>query len=537
MNPMLLNRPRWHGGQLLAFSGLDGATDYEHGLTARTAFGEPGLEIKLPGECRLEFPVGPLQRALVAGDFFEAQGDGETVRGAFLDAYHLLIEGPCRVAKAADAVRHVANADRLLVGSASHFEPAKLDANLGDALRERRRWMEVQRMPARLPPRTARTLAKALSVMKTQVYTPEGAIRHRWTTPDRWPHRAMWLWDSAFHAIGWRHLDPALARDMLSAVLDAQTGDGFMAHMIKPDGTSEITQPPVLALGVKLVHQAEPALDWVRELYSKLCAYVEWDFRHRDTDGAGLVEWFIQGDTRCRSGESGMDNSPRFDSATQLDATDFNAFLALECETLGQLAEDIGRPADAARWRERHQTLCRKINERLWSPEHRFYVDYDVTREAPSPVLASAGFLPLICGAPSAEQAASLVRHLGDPEMFGSAFPVASIAVRDRTHYEKDMWRGPVWININWLIAYGLERCGQKDSADDLRTRTRHEVEEYCERFGTLFEFYDDRAEAAPPDLLRKGKPAAGDPNPYHHVFHDYGWTATLFADLIFSGG
>ena len=30
--------------------------------------------------------------------------------------------------------------------------------------------------------------------------SPEGRLGHRWTTPDRWPHRNIWLWDSAFHA-------------------------------------------------------------------------------------------------------------------------------------------------------------------------------------------------------------------------------------------------------------------------------------------------------------------------------------------------
>ena len=73
---------------------------------------------------------------------------------------------------------------------------------------DRRRWLEAQPFPAGLSPGQAHTLAKALSLMKTQVYTPEGRIQHRFTTPDRWPHHGMWLWDSVFHAIGWRHLDP-----------------------------------------------------------------------------------------------------------------------------------------------------------------------------------------------------------------------------------------------------------------------------------------------------------------------------------------
>ena len=166
------------------------------------------------------------------------------------------------------------------------------------------------RLPAGLSPATKRTLVKALSIMKTQVYSPEGRIHHRWTTPDRWPHRRMWLWDTAFHAIGWRHVDPAVARDSILAVLDMQAPDGFIAHMMDPVGTSHITQPPVLALGAKLVHDAAPDSRWIEDVYPNLGAYVEWDLVHRDRDGLGLVEWEIEGDPHCRSGESGMDNSP-----------------------------------------------------------------------------------------------------------------------------------------------------------------------------------------------------------------------------------
>jgi hypothetical protein len=370
--------------------------------------------------------------------------------------------------------------------------------------------------------------------MKSQVYAPEGMIRHRWTTPDRWPHRAMWLWDSVFHAIGWRHLDVASAREMISAVLDVQRRDGFVAHMMTPSQISEITQPPVLGLGVKLVNELAPDKAWIEELYPKLCAYVEWDFAHRDSDGAGLVEWYIEGDVNCRSGESGMDNSPRFDAATQQDAVDFNSFLALECEALAHLARLMGRVDEANRWTARHERLCRLINQRLWSEEEKFYLDFDVERGAPSSVLASSGFLPLICGAATKEQASHLARHLQNPGTFGAPLPVPSVAKKCVRHYAKDMWRGPVWVNLNWLIAYGFDRYGMRDIADELRQQTAQEIERCFEKYGTLFEFYDDRREVEPSQLLRKGK-CTPEVSPYHQVFHDYGWTATLYVDMVFS--
>lgn len=533
-----LIRRNWCTGRLLAFSAIDGQTDYKHGITVRTTCtsSRPGLDVVLPGRCSIRFP-GTLQvENCVTGDCFIADSPRGVVRGALLDAYHLLIEGPCEILAAEESIDHRSAGARTLIGSASHFSPDRIHDNLDDAIRDREAWLQQQNSVPNLSETVHRTLAKMLSLMKTQVFSPEGRIRHYWSTPDRWPHRNMWLWDSVFHAIGWRHVNPDLARNMISAVVDTQRGDGFIAHMMTPAAVSKITQPPVLALGVKLVNDLCPDPEWVEALYPGLCAYADWDLAHRDSDGSGLVEWAIAGDPNCRSGESGMDNSPRFDTATQLDAVDFNSFLALECEILASFAEQLELDEDADKRKTLHQKLCSLIRNRLWSEEYGFFVDYDVNRQEQSSVLASSGFLPLICGAASNKQAAQLASHLQDPKMFGSAFPVPSIAVSDTDHYSKDMWRGPTWININWLIAYGFDRYGMHDIAAALRHRTTGEIEKYCEEFGVSFEFYDDRCEVSPPELLRKGKCAPED-SPYHHVFYDYGWTATLYVDMIRSRG
>jgi putative isomerase len=524
----------WNAGRLLAFSGLDGPTDFNQCLVARTAFSGTGLDIKLPGEGHLHFSDQAPLSAVLAGDFFELSfAGGSTVRAVFLDTYHLLIEGACQITHIDRDLAVLQEGRRLLVGTRTHFDPSLVAAGFEAALQARRGWLASIPLPAGLVSDRARLVGRALSQIKTMVYAPEGRIHRRYTTPDRWPHRGMWLWDSAFHAIGLRHIDVDLAREILEAVLDGQQPDGRLPLRTDPDACDpEFTQPPVLALAARLVDELRPDPTWIERLYPRLAAYVRWDLANRDSDGAGLVEWAIEGDVNCRSGESGMDNSPRFDAATRLDAVDFNAFLALECETLAGFARQTGREEEALTWEQTRQRLAERINARLWDEQAGFYLDYDIQGGCRSPVLAASGFLPLIAGVPTPALARRLAEHLDNPATFGTPLPVASLAANHPAH-APDMWRGPVWVNLNWLIAFGFERYGMHAQAEMIRRKTVAEIEKFGSAYGTFFEFFDDRQQLDPPALMRKGKLDPQE-SPFHQVFFDYGWTATLYVDLVY---
>ncbi len=525
----------WTGGQLMAFSGIDGATDYENGLVARTSFKGTAIEIKLPGELRVEIAKEAPLKASFGGDFFELKTPSGESRGAFVDAHHILVEGPCETIGESPKIKVLKKGGKTLIGAASCFNPKLIEESVSSLVDARSKWLASVKIPSGLPEARRGAFVKALSQLKTQVYSPEGTLKRHWTTPDRWPHRRMWLWDSVFHAIGLRHIDIKLAREAIEAVFDVQGPDGFIPHMASPAERSSITQPPVLALGVALVNEKEFSKDWLASLYPKMKAYLEWDMKNRDKDGNGLLEWFIESSPTCRSGESGADNSPRFDKSESLDAVDFNAFLSLECELMAGFARTLGLDDDAKSWDALHSKLNALMNKRLWSEKDGFYMDFDNETGSQSEILSFAGFLPLLCGAASQEQAAKIAAHLSNPETFGTELPVASIAKCSHAQYSKDMWRGPVWMNINWLVIRGLRRYGHEAEAKSLSGKSVAVMEEMRSKYGCFFEFYDDRLEVDPPKLMRKGKCAPED-SPYHQVFHDYGWTATLYLDMMHSG-
>ncbi|MFE5140232.1 hypothetical protein ACFRDV_21570 [Streptomyces fagopyri] len=160
------------------------------------------------------------------------------------------------------------------------------------------------------------------------------------TVPSRGLYPHQWSWDSAFIAIGLRHLSPLRAQTELETLLGAQWGDGRIPHIVfnpsvpldayfpSPDfwrsstagraagaprtvQTSGIVQPPVHALATWLVHQADPGLSRARSfltrMYPRLAAWHRYLLHRRDLGGGGLA-------SVVHPWEQGMDNSPCWDA-------------------------------------------------------------------------------------------------------------------------------------------------------------------------------------------------------------------------------
>ncbi|MEU9432086.1 hypothetical protein [Streptomyces sp. NPDC048252] len=157
-------------------------------------------------------------------------------------------------------------------------------------------------------------------------------------SPGLYPHQ--WSWDSAFIAIGLRHVSPRRAQTELETLLDAQWDDGRIPHIVfnpsvpldayfpSPDfwrsstagraagaprtvQTSGIVQPPVHALAAWLVHRADPGLSRARgfltRVYPRLAAWHRYLLHRRDLGGGGLV-------SVVHPWEQGMDNAPSWDA-------------------------------------------------------------------------------------------------------------------------------------------------------------------------------------------------------------------------------
>ncbi|MFF7789124.1 hypothetical protein [Streptomyces sp. NPDC007991] len=196
----------------------------------------------------------------------------------------------------------------------------------------------------RAPRPTGRTVAYDPSSAATPLHVRAAAVLEAgWTGSSTVPSRGLyphqWSWDSAFIAIGLRHLSPLRAQTELETLLAAQWADGRIPHIVfnpsvpldayfpSPDfwrsstaghaagaprtvQTSGIVQPPVHALAAWLVHLADPGLSRARgfltRMYPRLAAWHRYLLHRRDLGGGGLV-------SVVHPWEQGMDNSPCWD--------------------------------------------------------------------------------------------------------------------------------------------------------------------------------------------------------------------------------
>ena len=375
--------------------------------------------------------------------------------------------------------------------------------------------------------------AKCVSVMKSQLYSPEGRFQRIWSTPDRLPHKKLWLWDSVFHAIGHRNLDPRLAEDLILAVLDCQAEDGFIPHMAAIRNNSSIIQPPVIAWGAWLVYEKSRNREFLKTVWEANKRFLLWCRRCRRETDEELYTWLTDSNVNCRCDESGMDNSPRFDVHTRLQAIDFSCFMANDLRFMAKIASELEDPEGEARFTHWYKQIREDINRKLWCGKDRFYYDYDLPKGCLHNVSSVASFLPLFAGICTPEQAKYLVQHLQDPETFGTPYPIPSISKKDPT-YGSDMWRGPVWINYNYMILLGLREYGYGVLADEIRDKTLRLLHQWYLKKGTVYEFYDSENQCAPNELNRKG--SVFEPYDFtvrYQAIRDFGWSCTLGLDML----
>lgn len=331
--------------------------------------------------------------------------------------------------------------------------------------------------------------------------------------------------------------------------------------------TSGICQPPVHAIAVRSLIENSPdrdeALLFAKKTFKNLKAWHHYLYRERDVENDGLV--YIR-----HPWESGQDNSPLWDPILQkisidehkipayerkdlshIDAAErpdkmdydryvflvdlfrkcnynerkirdtgcpfliedvlFNTILCQANKDMAFIAEVIGE--DPAPWAELHQKTKTAIDKKLWCGEKSFYVNYDIVNQKQIHERVLAGFLPLYAGVPDEHRAETLFKYL-NTQCFCRLDDVCLAApTYDRSSRDfsgSKYWRGPIWINLNWMLCLGLSEYGY----DEYANRIMETIIKLPATNG-FYEYFD-------PDT-GKG-----------YGSNQFSWTAALFLDAVY---
>lgn len=348
-------------------------------------------------------------------------------------------------------------------------------------------------------------------VMGNNLLAPQGFFRRESVAPSKAHYVGSWQWDNYFHALAFRYTDGDLAGDQIKFMLDHQLADGMIPDAIYDEGAithleipvvAAVTKPPIAAWVAMHVYNTTGDTALLQEIYDPLVRNNNWWFGINDDDSDGIVQY-------SHPFSSGLDDSPLWDEGMPIEAVDLNTYLCIQQESLGQMARVLGREREAAMWERKAKTLAHRMIDHFYDAnDGLFWFQKEHERIN---VLTPFSMYPLWTGQLPQRINDQLVAHLTNPDQFWTTHPLPTVAMCDTKHDSHQMWRGPVWININHIFVEALQRTGYKALARDLAERTMQLVMGQSD----IYEYYNPLTGEAPP----KAAPM-------------FGWSASCFIDL-----
>lgn len=329
-----------------------------------------------------------------------------------------------------------------------------------------------------------------------------------------------------------------------------------------------MTQPPVMGFVLKemyrIAEDKENMLSFIKEHIDKVYQNHVYFYSNRDPNDEGLIYIY-------HNWESGTDNSPVWDDiwktmnppkytferkdTTHVDAAQrpskreydhylhlieiakehqyddtkiaelspflvqdplFNAMLIKSNEALNELYGLIGgHEAKQTIINEWQKKSIEGFNDKLFDKKLGAYVHYDLRNDKPIRHISSSSFAALFANIPSQERAEILVQTMLDKFGGDDKYLCASFDPESERFNPRKYWRGPVWINMNWMLYYGLKNYNFKDVAK----RIKSDSVELIERDG-FYEYFDCRKDNG--EIIRTG-----------YGGNNFSWSAALLIDLL----
>lgn len=212
----------------------------------------------------------------------------------------------------------------------------------------------------------------------------------------------------------------------------------------------------------------------------------------------------------------------------------FNSILARAAWAMSELATKLGMPEKALFWSARHNATLNALSG-MWSPQDGIYLDITcpiaaVRNCSKLQERIVGGLMPLFATGPKglaetlpAAHKNALIATLQSKAFCGAVgateggcmYGVPSYETTAHDFNPRLYWRGPSWINTNWLLWVGLNDNGFTEDASRIETAVRQFVTLNSNGFHEYF------------------NPITADP----HGTGQFSWSAALFIDMFYSPG
>lgn len=374
------------------------------------------------------------------------------------------------------------------------------------------------------------------------------------------------LWDEGFHNLLISKWNKRLSSDIIAHWLDMMNVEGWIpreqilgkearakvpAEFVVQKNTN--ANPPTLLLTLHSMvtdFKNEKKIpfwfeDYLTRIWPRLEVWYNWfnetqagpvdaTFRWRGRNASAIYE------LNPKTLTSGLDDYPRASHPTDDERhIDLRCWMALASRLMADIGAIIGQKADKY---QRSAVLLHNnqlLDQLHWSEDHGAYLDYglhseDVVLQRPRPppgqhqqmqkqrvvhetpqmqFVNQVGYVSLFpfllqIVDPTSPKLGKILKDLRNPAKFWTPYGLrslsktASIYMKKNTEHDAPYWRGPIWININYLAVRALyhyaqlEGPYQKEAQEayvKLREALITNIYSQYEKTGYVWEQYNDR--------------------------------------------
>lgn len=269
----------------------------------------------------------------------------------------------------------------------------------------------------------------------------------------------VWSWDHCFNAMALAKGNPKSAYEQFMIMFDFQDDTGSLPDCVSDAGMiRNFVKPPVHGLTALFLLENQGCLDeHMEEVYEALKKWTQWWFDYRDFDQDGIPQYH-------HGNDSGWDNATVFGESPVVEGVDLSAFLVLQYEALGKMAEKLNKMEEARKHKKDSELLLQRMKEHF--ERGGIYKSLQCQTHEPAKGDCLLDCMPIVLGERLPVQwKQSIVQTLKQPGRFLTGYGLATESVTSPFYIADGYWRGPIWAPSTYLIWKGLTEINETELA------------------------------------------------------------------------